>query len=303
MTSSNTLFKLITDFVKELNVTFGNQQKSLKLYERLISKTLPKHTTPIKKHIESFKKFCIDNRNAITNKDKLLITEKIQYSLTVFIDIKSILDIADIDTSKIIWQHLLTISAFVDPSGKAKEILKSNIQKNGGGKNETDFLTNIINKVDEHVSPNSNPMEAISSIMKSGVFTELIGGMNDGLTNGTLDIGKLMGTVQSMMGTIGTIGNETNGGDNNPMNMINIMMSNLMNKKGEQTSGGDISNIMSNLMTGTSVGVTASVNINLSDNTGQISSAPLTELSCPKGGSGGNLVGAEIDLNQIELIE
>ena len=54
-----------------------------------------------------------------------------------------------------------------------------------------DFLTNIIEKVEQNVSPNDNPMEAISSIMKSGIFQELITGMGSGLQNGTLDLNKL----------------------------------------------------------------------------------------------------------------
>ena len=238
------LFKTISDFVKELNITFGKQQKSLRLYERLLSKTLYKHTLPVKKHIESFKSFCIDNRDAITNKDKdLFVSNRIQYSTTVYIDLKSILNVSDIETSKIIWQHLLTISAFVDPSGKAKEILKSSVQKSGGGKNEVDFLTNIINKVDEHVNPTTNPMEAIASIMKSGVFTELISGMNDGLTNGTLDIGKLMGTVQGM---IGTIGRESNDENNHPPDIAGMMSSFMSGGKEGQPP--DIAGMMNSFM-------------------------------------------------------
>ncbi len=240
------VFKIISDFVKELNETYGDNNKHLRLYERLINKTMSRHTKPIKKHKEAFKKFCVDNREAITNKDiNLLLTDRIQYSVTVYIDMKNILSLSDTDTSLIIWRHLLAISAFLDPAGKAKEILRSSVNSsNGEGKNESDFLSNIINKVDEHINPNANPMEAIASIMKSGVFTELIGGMNDGLSNGTLDIKKIMGTVQTMLGTIN--GN-TDNNEFNPINMMNSILSGVNNKNG----GADTSNmvnIINNLM-------------------------------------------------------
>ena len=149
---------------------------------------------------------------------------KILYSQRVFIDIVDIFNIADADTTKVIWQHLLCISALVDPAGKAKEVLKENLASGKTGTGEANFLTDIINKVEKHVDPNANPMEAVSSIMKSGIFTELIGGMNQGLSDGSLDIVKLMGAVQGMVGQLG----EKTGGDpqaDGAMQMLSGMMS------------------------------------------------------------------------------
>ena len=87
---------------------------------------------------------------------------------------------ADRETSAIIWKHLLTISALVDPTGKAKQLLKEASKKNNNGL-EANFLTNIIEKVEENVDPDANPMEAVTSIMQSGVFQELVTGMGEGL--------------------------------------------------------------------------------------------------------------------------
>jgi hypothetical protein len=192
-------FKAISTFINELVEVFGDDQHQLKLYARLISKTTIAHDTAIKKHVEAFRKFCINNRDSFLKSDhSLFVDPYIVYSDNVKVDMKEIFEKSDKSTSKVIWKHLLTISALVDPSGEARRILKeSNIQ---GA--ETDFLSNIIGKIEDHVDPNSNPMEAISSIMNSGIFSELIGGMGSGLQNGTLDISKLMGTVQKMVSTL-----------------------------------------------------------------------------------------------------
>jgi len=57
----------------------------------------------------------------------------------------------------------------------------------------------MMEKIEKNVDSNANPMDAISSMMSSGIFTELIGGMGSGIQDGTLDLGKLMGTVQKMV--------------------------------------------------------------------------------------------------------
>ena len=158
----------------------------------------------------------------------------IQYSERVYIDIKSILKLSDEQTCDAIWNHLLTISAFVDPAGNAKEILKANLKStNGDNINENMFLENIISQVEKSIPPNgsgdADPMKMISSIMQSGVFTDLIGGMNQGLSNGSLDIGKLMGTVQGLIGGMNNIPGGDGGGENPMMNMMNMMMSGMGN--------------------------------------------------------------------------
>jgi hypothetical protein len=211
-------FKAISTFITDLSEIFGSTNHSLKLYDRLISKTTLSHDVAINKHISAFRDFCIANRDAILNKNESkLVVKTIEYSPKVFVDISQIFTSSDKETTNVIWKHLLTISALVDPAGKAKEILKkSNDSK------EADFLTNIINKVESHVNPNANPLEAVSSIMSSGVFNELLTGMNDGMQNGSLDLTKLMGTVQQMCASFGVDNNQPGGAD--AMNMINNMV-------------------------------------------------------------------------------
>lgn len=229
-------FKAITSFVKDLSEVFGKMQKSLALYSRLLEKTGIMHTGPIQKHIEAFKLFCMNNREAIRERNISKISHpRISYSdEKVYIDIPSIFKLADNDTKKVIWSHILTISALVDPENNAKKILKENMTSSkvdldlGDGK-EGEFLTNLISKVESSIKPEEigdNPMNAISSLMSSGVLPELIGSMQNGLTNNELDLSKLMGTVQGLIGQMGgSEGMQSAGID---LNAMMGMMSGMM---------------------------------------------------------------------------
>ena len=85
--------------------------------------------------------------------------------------------------------------------------------------------------------------------MSSGVFNDLITGMNSGIQNGDLDLGKLMGTVQTMCSSLSSDINGANtsadgGSTENPMNMLNSLMSN-MNTSGGEGGIPDLSNLTS----------------------------------------------------------
>jgi len=237
-------FKAISNFTTELVELYGKQQRSLKLYGRLINKTTIVHDKSIKKHIDAFRDFCITNRDAIVTKssDKLTMS-KISYSQRVFIDMIEIFKLSDRETSTVIWEHLLCISALVDPAGKAREVLKANLESGG----ETNFLTNIIDNIEANVDPDGSPMDAVSSIMKSGIFTDLLSGMNNGLSDGSLDMGKLAGAVQGMVAQLG----EQAGGDPQAagaVNMISTLMSGL--NTGENGAPPDLENMMKGMMSG-----------------------------------------------------
>jgi hypothetical protein len=231
--SSLIAFKAISNFTQEIGQIYSAKHRGLKLYCRLINKTTLSHENAIEKHIIVFRNFCSENRDAIkTGNYKDLKPDRISYSSRVYIDIVNIFKESDKETSSAIWKHLLYISALVDPAGKAKQILEENMKSGKSGGTETEFLSNIIDSVEKHVDPSSNPMDAISSIMKSGIFTELIGGMNNGLEGGQLDMGKLMGAVSCMVGTLSqqsgdSEGNEGNEGLPDAMSMLTKMMGSM----------------------------------------------------------------------------
>lgn len=210
-TNNILIFKAISGFIRDLSDLYGKEQRSLNLYRRLIEKTSIIHEQAISKNIEIFRKFCVANRDAFQLADSDKVGETvIKYSDKVFIDMAAIFKLADSDSKQSIWKHLLTISAFVDPGSNAKKMLKEMSQdskNNGGSGKEEDFLSSIIQKVEGSIDPeaaSANPMAAISSIMTSGVFTDLIGSMQSGIESGELNIEKMLGTVQSMLGGLQT---------------------------------------------------------------------------------------------------
>lgn len=194
-------FKAIHTFILSLNEEFGVKNKALRLYARLIEQTKFTHELPIKKHVKAFADFCITNRDAIfiKNADKF-INDKISYSERVFLKMKDLFKLADKDQKNVMWQHVLTISALVDSAGRAKQILK----ENNSGSKETDFLTDIIEKVEKNIDLDnmSNPFEAIGQIMSSGIFTDLISSMNEQISSGQLDMTKMLSAVQGLVGNI-----------------------------------------------------------------------------------------------------
>ena len=287
-TTDNSLitFKAISNFTSCLNEVFGSTNRALKLYDHLISKTTLAHDVPIQKHINVVREFCVANREAILSKNSTKINGEIKYSQRVYIDIKNIIKESDSDTTEIIWKHLLTLSALTDPAAKAKELLKETSKTTSA--NEADFLTDIIGKVEQHVDPNANPMEAVSSIMKSGIFTDLVGGMGNGLQDGSLDLNKLMGTVQKMVGTLNNVGNG--------------------NGNGNENGSGEVSDIMNTMMSSISAG--SNGNINSEDGVPNLSSlmgmvGPMLNALSQSGddsgsglGSSGNSIEEKID-NQV----
>lgn len=270
-------FKAIINFVNDLNSLFGEFQHSLKLYHHLITKTTFAHDKPILKHIEAFTAYCTANQEAIMNKDKTRLNQdNIQYSERVYINLHKLFfpttarsKPIDAETEEAIWKHLIYLSARTNPNEGALRLLKTVIEskseskresKSGGinvnipgeGK-EKEFLTNIMNKVENCIDPNAtNPLQAISTIMSSGLITELVSDMGQGIENGSLNLNSLMGTVQTMVSGSGGEGAGENPLGGIDMTSITTMMQQMMSNGGTGgTTGGempDMSGLLGTLM-------------------------------------------------------
>lgn len=248
------IFKAISEFVSELNNEFGSKHKNIALYNRLLEKTGLVNVGPVNKHIDCFRTFFNKNHKAMEERNTELFTEsKISYSDRVFIDLTTVLRQTSKDNAKVIWQHLLNIWGLVDPTSQARRLLNDALKSDGSdnkdGTAEEDFLTNIISKVENTVSKEKvdqdNPMAAISTLMQSGVMSDLVNGMQKGLSDGSLNVGKLMMSVQTMIGKMGgpSQGQGSGGPSGMPdisqmMSMIGPMMGNMM--------GGNMGNNMLN---------------------------------------------------------
>lgn len=197
-TRVNKIFPLIASFVSDAEECFGNTQHSLRLYNRLLTKNVNTDQERLE-HVSIFSKYVQDNYQAILTKDaKKLTSDVIFFSKKINIKLGEIFKKADNDTTEAIWRHLLVISTAVDPSSDAMNVLKKSMEEKS---NEGNFLTNIMNKIQTGVDPNVNdPMSAIMGLMSSGVLTELMSSMSSGMSNGQLDVSKLFGLVQGMIG-------------------------------------------------------------------------------------------------------
>jgi hypothetical protein len=246
------IFKAICEFVTELNNEFGSKHKNIALYNRLLEKTGIVNVGPVNKHIDCFRTFFSKNTKAMEERNAEFLTEnKIMYSDRVFIDISVVLKQSSKDNAKIVWQYLLNIWGLIDPTSQARRLLTESLQNSQNGDNkdtsaEEDFLTNIITKVEQSVSKDKvdqdNPMAAITNLMQSGVMTDLVNGMQKGLSDGSLNVGKLMSSVQGMIGKMGGpagMQGQGGGGGGMPdisqmMSMLGPMMGNMMGNKEEK---------------------------------------------------------------------
>ena len=266
------IFKAITGLISDLDQEFGKRHKSIALYNRLLEKTGIIHVAPINKHIDCFRSFFNANQRGMEEKNADMFVEpKISYSDRVYVDVGTVLRQSSKENAQIIWKHLLTIWGLIDSTSPARKLLQESF---GSSNTEEDFLTNIIDRVEKTVGsgavPTDNPMAAISNLMQSGVMTDLVSGMQKGLSDGSLDVGKLMNSVQGMIGKMG--GGASAGGGGMPdlsqmMSTIGPMMAGMMGGSGGASGGGggggmpDLGQMMANLgpmMAGMNMGGSAS---------------------------------------------
>ena len=141
----------------------------------------------------------------------------------------------DSDTRLTIHRHLLTLSATLDSQSSAKDVLKTDLSltttvNSNGASAEDDFLSEVMAKVEKSVDANAtNPNEAISKVMSSGIVNDLVSSIGSKVSSGNLDINKMFGSIQKMLTTMAP------DASSDPqmaqtMSMINGMMS-MMGKK------------------------------------------------------------------------
>lgn len=118
------VFSAIKSFVIEIKNNYGGEYKPLALYGRLIEKTEVSNEVPVQKHISTFRKFVVNNREAILNKDESLFNvQKVKYNDNVYFNVAHVFKMADNDSKAGIWEHLLVLSALLDKNSDAKNQL------------------------------------------------------------------------------------------------------------------------------------------------------------------------------------
>ena len=204
-------FNTLKKFVHEM-ASFFQDDMALKLYNHLLRKTNIKHRAPVSRHLQIFTEFCKNNRKQILSSNTAFQQTKLEYSKRVYIDFSKIFkDIEEGDegpeTQSVLFDHLLVLSMVFDPEGQANKVLK---EKAGDEANDeikhlfgsNPFLAEMMEKVDGHVKPGANPMEAMSSMVSSGLLEELVGGMQQKIQSGEVDMDQLMGSVQRITSSL-----------------------------------------------------------------------------------------------------
>ncbi len=241
-------FKAICMFIKDLADVYGAKHVGLQLYNRLVEKTTIMHEKPVAKHVETFQAFCVANRAGILALDLTTTpceVRSVTYSEKVTFDIVALLEEeTDPEAREAIYRHLLTILYFVDPESslQAKLALNALRKKEASSSQEVvpappttsegQFINDLIASVEKTVDPSkvTNPLEAVQTVLSSGVFTEMLGKMQQGMASGQLNIGKLMGAMSGMMGDQGS-------------NLGDIM--GMMNLGAAAGNGGGVPDVMS----------------------------------------------------------
>jgi hypothetical protein len=199
-TQDNTkIFQAINEFIGDITSIYGELLTELKAYDLLLSKTTLKHKKAIENHVSIFRNYCKLNEKVIISKDETKI-ENIKYNEKISIDIKHIFSIATTTDKVSIWNHLLTLLYYTNPSVELKATIL-NKSKKGEDDNESKFLENMVDKLQNNLSEESmsNPMSAMMSLFSSGVIGDLMSSAQQGQNSGQLNIKKLLGTVNKLV--------------------------------------------------------------------------------------------------------
>ena len=204
-------FNAIVGFINDLWEVFGNSKKvtPLALYRRLTQHIRFTDETAILKAIEPFERFVKHYKKLIISGELAKIPRKtaIKYgnSPRARIEIEKFIYRGDAQTRSIIHQHLLTISAILSPSEETFQELEKKAQATSlKNSPEGKMISNIVDKLGTSMdgADMSNPGTAIAHLMNSGIIGELFGSMSQGVGSGEMDIGRLLGSLQTTLGAL-----------------------------------------------------------------------------------------------------
>jgi hypothetical protein len=222
-TSLEQVFKAIVSFVNDLWETFGSKKVNpFALYHRLLEHVQPNDEGAMMKFISGFDKFLLSHEKEIFENqlDKIPKGEKIYFNNNkdIYIDIQKYIFQSDDDSKTIICQHLSTISILRNPRKesmkKFEELLSSSKSEKGGfslkdfniDENTTEgkFVKNIVEKAQTTMDSinTDNPMAAMAGIYKSGILTDLMEGIQDGLDSKKLNARKLFKTMKGALNAL-----------------------------------------------------------------------------------------------------
>lgn len=257
-------------FISELNNAFSKKYPSINLYYKMLKKTPIGNTKGIQKQNDYIIDYLKENTEGIKEKDcSKMKNTIIQPHPSIYLDITTYLKESDKATRQTIFSHLQLLSYLANPNEEWKSTLQKASSSQGKGK-EGAFLDQFIGKIESQFEGKefNDPMSAAMSMMQSGLFTDIMQSMSEGVQNGELDPKALLSTVQSSLTSL--TGNEIdiNGilsGDsslnlqgengekcNVDMNQMFNMVGSMMGGGGSSSPLGGLGNILPSLMGGNS---------------------------------------------------
>lgn len=240
--ASSITFIAIKDFVENLVDVFGTGggKSPLGFYNRLISHVEAKDASRgIEQYISGFKDFFSDYGDKLESNETLQTLPRgivIYYknngknSGKVFIEIQKFVHKSEKNPEQLSWirNHLSTISATIKPEENALVALEKMAALTGQG-DETSFVKSEMDKIREVLESGqidmSDPSAGIMALMQSGVITNMIGGLKEGVDSGRLDPNKMLAGLQTTLTDMMT---EAGGDVDVDMNEIQEMAAQFM---------------------------------------------------------------------------
>lgn len=204
-------FSAIKELVEGLKDLYENAKPTdpLLLYHRLLQYIKEDEpSTGITKCVSGFRSFFDTYSKYLSNSSDMMKNiprgTNIQYSDNVYLEIQKYLYQSKPDNREVIRQHLFTISTILDPNEKNLAVLENNntdlmSKLNLGDSPEGDFISDIMKKAQGAMQDvdKDDPTSAIMGLLSSGIVQDMITGLQTSAENGTMDLGKLMGSMQS----------------------------------------------------------------------------------------------------------
>nr|QBK86665.1 MAG: uncharacterized protein LCMAC102_04620 [Marseillevirus LCMAC102] len=235
-------FDSIVTFVSDLWETFGNPKvvSPLSLYNRIINHIKHTDEKAIGKVLSGFQQF-FDEHEILNQNFNIPRGTVIKYgeNTNIVIEIQKFIHKSDSSTKEIIRQHLVTISAIIEPNKEKIDELEKRIEnldikqvenpiagllnneifqklfegiQTGVGSGQMDAPQQVGN-IDTHEgnfitdimkqaqnSAGENPVTAVKGLMNSGILQKLFEGIETGVGTGQMDTYKLLGSMQSAIG-------------------------------------------------------------------------------------------------------
>lgn len=204
-------YNSIVEFVGDLWVVFGNSKATpLALYKRLLDHIKIGNRSAVEKVIGGFEEFYKKYELFVMNDrlEDIPPETKIRYgkSNAVYLELNDFILLSDTETREAIRRHLITISAILEPDDEKMVALEEKINELGfdASTSEGEFITGIMARTELSMKniDTEDPTQAIMGLMSSGVITDMIYGLQDGITSGKMDMRKLLGGMQTAIGNL-----------------------------------------------------------------------------------------------------